>query len=52
MSNIYQTPQEVDFNELKKYIETNKAKKQLKVLLLHLYLAKIEMDCIILLEMF
>ncbi|RKM38083.1 hypothetical protein D6D80_09195, partial [Moraxella catarrhalis] len=30
MSNIYQTPQEVDFNELKKYIETNKAKKAIE----------------------
>lgn len=30
MSNIYQPPQEVDFNELKKYIETNKTKEAIE----------------------
>ncbi|MCL1624321.1 hypothetical protein M2R47_08755 [Moraxella sp. Tifton1] len=30
MSNIYQLPQEIDFNELKKYIDTNDNKKAIE----------------------
>lgn len=30
MSNIYQSPQEIDFNELKKYIDTNNSEKAIE----------------------